>query len=659
MAPTLLPVQIQPSHIRPIAYRILSKKHGLNIQSDALLVLTDTFSARFGTDWRGPKGYKFLEEVAKTWKLQDRGLFIDGAGLAQVINELTKDSKDPKPEGPVAAARLDTISDDPGGVVQEAMNWRHFVRFVTPDIQPTFVFDKVRKQFTQKDPAGKKLSLSLDTSMQYFSLRYHLMMDRLTRDENFQKMSFSTIAAINNTLRDRRSGFEITLIKNVLGRDGAKFSLFGLLSRNANGNLTLEDSSDYIELNVTRANKVDGSFYCPGMFVIVEGIYSASGGSMGNDANVISGCFYVSTMAQPCAERRDVSLEAYGHLDFMGMHADTKVANKALVKIDRRLQKKLTALEKTLDGHRVVMLGANVYLDDPKIMLGLRKFFSQLEDEIQDEQDSANFDIHIVIVMVGLFTSQPLTSSKGHNTLVSNSEEYKSNFDKLAEIVSKCPLVLNNCKLLLIPGSNDPWQSTQSLGKSSSSVLPQVPIPKVFVTRLERLFPKGSLILGWNPMRINYVSQEIVLFRDDMMNKLKRNDLVFQSDLDMEKMQLELEQKGLDKQAANLIGDVMHLPSKVKQSRKLVKTLLDQGNLQPFCKDLRVINPNYQSVMRIEPLPTTMALFDTRFESFEVTYNGCKVSNLGNLIGNQNSRRLNYAEYRPCNKKYSYKTLHF
>ncbi|QBM87365.1 DNA polymerase epsilon subunit 2 [Metschnikowia aff. pulcherrima] len=660
--PTLLPVKLQPSNVRPIAYRVLSKKHGLNIQSDALLVLTELFSTRFGAEWRGPLGQQFLEDFAKLWKKQDRGLFIDGPGCSQVIKEITKEQATRQltmGSGAIRAAKTDTFADEPeaSDVPREVMDWRHFVLFVTPDMQPNFHFDRIRKQFSPRDKAGKKLRPALRASLEYFSQRYFLLADRMSRDENFQKTSFSSIAAINHTLANQPQKGEITLIKNVLGRDGNKFRLFGLLLKNMNGNLVLEDSSDHIELNVTRAEKFKGSFFCPGMFVIVDGIYSASGGSRANDGDVISGCFHVSVISQPVAETRDLAMDAYGHLDFLGIHNDAKLAGLSLVKIDRALRRKLVALEKTLHGHRLILLGSNVFLDDLKVRAGLQKFFAKLEDQIHDldQADAGN----ITVVMTGSFASQALTSAKGSVTAISNSEEYKANFDWLAEMLAKFPLVVNTCKLLLIPGANDPWQSTYSLGKPGSSTLPQTPIPKVFVTRLERLFPRGSLILGWNPMRINYISQEIVLFRDDLMTKLKRNDIVFESDLEFERMQLEREARGEDQNVENIIGDEVHLSAKIRQARKLVKTLLDQGNLQPFLKDLRLVSPNYLHVMRIEPLPNTIALFDSKFESFEVTYNGCKMTNLGSFISNKNNRKLNYAEYSPSTKKYAYKEIHF
>lgn len=662
-APASLPVKIVPSIIRPIAYRILSKKHGLNIQTDALSVLTDAIALKFGAEWKGPKCHQFLEEIAKLWKQQDRGIFIDGPGLTQVVKELSKDKEVPRAVEsfiePLKASKFDTVSDAiaPPATDGTDLNWRDFFKFVTPDVQPKFVFDRVRKQFVPQPVAKSKLSNTLRLSTEYYNQRYYVGMDRLSRDENFKRSTFSSIAGVGTSMH---ATSEITLIKNVLGRDGQKFTLFGLLSKNVNGNYILEDSSDYIELNIKQARKTPGSFYSTGMLLIIEGIYSASGGSMSNDANVISGCFHVSYLQHPQAERREASLDAYGHLDFLGVHSDplTLARSSAMVKIDRPLRKRLTSLERSLVNHKLVMLGCNIYFDNFKVMAGLKKFFSVMEEMLEDQQDQGE-EGHTTIILPGSFVSTPLTLTNASLSLILSSENYKSYFDSFAEMLSGFPLVVNKCKFVLIPGPNDPWQSTFSLGRSSLDALPQTSIPRVFTTRLERLLPKGSLIFGWNPMRINYISQELVLFRDDIMNKFKRNDIIFQSDLDLENQAVKLENVGKDTDVENIMSDEVHLPTKIKMARQLVKTLLDQGDLQPFLKDLRVINTNYQHLIRIEPLPTTLMLFDSGFKSFEVTYNGCKVANIGGLIDNQNSRKLNYVEYSPASKKYNFKELFF
>lgn len=662
MKPTSLPVKLQSSNLRPIAYRILSKKHGLNIQTDALTILTDAVSIRFGSEWKGPNSQNFLENIAKIWKHQNRGLFIDGPGLSQVIKEIVIKDKhgnksiDEDDNIIEKASRTDTLADLNEEVYKEELKiiWQDYFKIINPDKQPNYQFNKDRKQFGLMKENPNKFENNLKSSINYFNQRYFIMKDRLSRNENFQKKSFSSISKSNNS---KLSNYEITLIKNVLGRDGSKFILFGLLSKSINGDFILEDSTDNIELNLTQTFKTEGSFYCTGMFLIVEGIYSATGGSMSNNKDAISGCFHVSNIGHPPVERREISLENYGNLDFMGINnegSETK-SNNLPIKLNKSLKKKLVNLEKSLINHKFLILGSNCFLDNVKVLTGLKKFFMKIEASLIDEID----EVPLVLVMVGSFISKPLTGTNSSISSISNSEIYKNNFDNLTDILSKFPNLIKKVKLVLIPGSNDPWISTYSLGGSNLNILPQKPISKVFINRLEKLLPRGNLILGWNPVRINYLSQEIVMIKDDLMSKFKRNDIIFESDLEIEKSNKEKQDNGHELNIDNININELHLSSKIKQARKLVKTLLDQGNLQPFLQDLKLVNTNFSHILRIEPLPNSIVLFDTNFENFEVTYNGCKVVNLSRLINNNNNNKINYLEYFPSGKKYEFKELYF
>lgn len=708
MEVTSLPIKLQPSNIRPIAFRILSKKHGLNINTDALAILTETIGYKFGTDWKSVRSQQFLEEVAKVWKIEDRGLFIDGDGLKQVLKDMnSKSSNDTK-----RAHRTDTLVDITNDGNQNhthshqdkqisfedknmqheerddvPINWQDYFKVVSPNNQPTSIFDKTRKQFDivfknndDKDKKAKRggklesivaeLVKNLPASIESFNNRYYLLSDRLSRNENFQKKSLISLSALNSFKEgktDSITGHEISLIKNMLGRDGQKFLIFGLLSKNANDEYTLEDETDHIELNLSQAFKSQGLFYCSGMFLLVEGIYSASGGNSNQDHGYIGGCFYVSNIGHPPSERRETSLDVYGNLDFLGMHRQiAPVTGEKITKISKKFKKRLVLIEKTLYNHKLIFVGTDLYLDDFKVLDGLRKFFQKLEnsiiESIEDEegQMAEGTNIPLALVFTGSFVSKPLSVTNSSVTNITNSESYKSNFDNFTTILSKYPNIVSRCKIILIPGKNDPWQSTYSLGSSSLNYFPQSSIPKVFINRLEKLLPKGNLVVSWNPTRINYLSQELVVFKDELMTKLKRNDIIFPRDIqEQEELIAQDDQRTNEERINNLIQNKnTHLPSKIKQARKLVKTILDQGNLQPFLKNLKLINLAYDYSLRIEPLPNVIILNDSSFDNFEVTYNGCKVVNITSVVS-LNNRKFNYVEYYPGTKRFEFKDLYF
>lgn len=613
-----LPVQLQPSNLRPIAYRILSKKHGLNIKTDGLKKLTEIISHKFGSDWKGSKCQIYLEDIAKNWKNQDKGLFIDSEGLKEVVKQLDNEKKKEvvvNISNEEESNEMMIDNDFESNKENEEINWRDYFKVLNPNDLPNYKFDKVRKQFIiQPQP---KLSNFLDSSNNYFQNRYNIIKDRLSRNDLFKKRNYQSIS----TIMEKQVNNEITIIKNVIGRDKQKFILFGLISKNHHGKIILEDSSDSIELNLTQANRVDDCYLNFGMFVIVEGIYSQFNEDSPN------GLFYVSSISQPPSERRDNSLEVYGNIDFNNLNKENLDNLNHISKLNKDFKKKLSKLEKNLN-NKIIVVGSNLFLDDLKIMANLKRFLNKIENDLVNDDDEFT---PIAIVFVGSFISKPISPVNSSISSISDSELYKNNFNNFSTLLSNYTNIITRCKIVLIPGSNDPWQSSYSLGNSNLNYLPQKPIPEIFLNRLQRLL-KDNLVIGWNPIKINYLSQDILIFKDELVRKFRRNELI----LDTEKVEGEVVSN--DK--------TQNLSPSVKQSRKLVKTLLDQGSLQPFSKDLKLINPIYDNILRLEPLPNILILNDTNFSNFEINYNHCKVVNITGL-----SDKFGYLEYFPSTKK--------
>ncbi|EGV64971.1 DNA-directed DNA polymerase epsilon, subunit B [Yamadazyma tenuis] len=614
-----LPVKLQPSNLRPTAYRIFSKKHGLNIQTDALKVLTDVVSHKFGSEWKGAKAQLYLEDIAKIWKAQDKGLFVDGEGLNEVLKQLNNEEKT-KINRVIDEENKENINEE------EELQWQEFFRVINPPEQPNYTFDKQRKQFGLRGEG--KLSNFRDTNIEYFNNRYSLIRDRLSRNEVFQKTNYQSISNI----KSKKQSKEITLIKNIIGNNGQSFIIFGLLTKNFRGVYTIEDTTDSIELNLDQAQKMLDAFYTEGMFLTAEGLYSQF------NENSPNGIFHVTHLGHPPAERRDISSEHYGNLDFLNINKENLSNLHHSSKVSKDFRKKLVRLEKQLTDHKFIILGSNIYLDDLKIMKGLRKLFSRLEKDLTEEEEEAP----VSLVLTGSFVSKPISSIQSSTSSISNSESYKNNFNNLANLIAEFPTIKSKVMLVLIPGPNDPWQSTHSLGSSNLNYLPQPSIPSIFLNRLERLLPKGHLKLGWNPVRVNYLSQEIVILKDDLMSKFKRNDIILESDLNQSN---ELLSENVDD----------NIPTKLKQARCLVRTLLDQGHLQPLSKGLKLVNPIYAHSLRIEPLPSLVILNDTKFENFEVPYTGCRVVNISSFLSDN---RFNYLEYYPSQKAFKFKDLY-
>ncbi|ODV94678.1 hypothetical protein PACTADRAFT_50540 [Pachysolen tannophilus NRRL Y-2460] len=700
--PIQLSVQLHASNLRPIAYRILSKKHGLNIQTEALKILANYIGTTFGNNWKGAKAQEFLDSLGKLWKEQGRNIFLDAEGVETVIRELNyvsenyhlksqiKDNVSGSIIGHGKKLELSdlirTVDDRNNNGVEiykddnihleskkdeEIKNddlelkWMDFFRVITSGNQPRYIFNKYRKtyekdQMMKNDSDGLIRLPSLKSNISLFSTRYSIIQHRLSRNQSFQPPTFSSLNSINLKMSTNSgsNNIVITPIKNLLGRHGQRFVLFGLLFKNNMGGYSLQDESDIIQLEISQCIPTEGSYYCPGFFVVVEGIYSNSGK------------FYVSTMGHPPAERRDITLDAYGNIDFLGVHSTMNNTNKNLTstsangitRVSKELKKKLQILEKELFNHKLIILGGDCNLNDFKTFEGLKKLFLKLSNDLEYNND---YNYPFCIVFNGPFIDIPFVPSSYNSTASaassSSSAIYKNLFDTLASTLEKFPILCEKISLLFIPGDNDPWNSL--LHQGSSSIFPQSPIPKIFTNRLSRLVKNCY----WcsNPTRLNYLSQEILIVRDDLSARFRRNNLLFpinttnyngngkENEDPIEVDDLELETPNLT-QLTNKDKNGTIISPSLLESRKIVKTILDQGHLSPFALNIRPITWDKDFYLTMSPLPTVLILTDVTCPSFDVTYEGCHTINPGKFMVRNH---INYVEYTPSLKKAEFKQI--
>ena len=701
----VLPVKIQPPLLRPLAYRVLSKKYGLNIKSDGLASLAEFIGNTFGIGWKkSSETILFLEKFAAVWRQQERGLFIDSKGTIDVIAEIKEREKitlkkvAPKPtkqlktldkflyrseskddqeptnieeideqnsgspilvnENGMEQIETDATEEEDGN--ENELDWKDYFKIINASDQQKFTYDVHKFQFVFK-PSFRKANL-LDHANQFqqayktfklpdvnskssiFSTRYYMIRDRIMRNESFQNDdTFNPLSSMismqnslqNNTSSNLVSHMSLTLIKNLLGRDGKNFLLLGLLRKNSKGNWSLEDPSGHIEIDISQAFPTNGLYYVPGCIVLSEGIYFSA-----------TNTFHVTSMVHPPGERREVTLDAIGNIDLLGIHGASNP--NYISKLDTDLKIRLHYLEKELIDHRMVVLGGDIFLDDINTISALRKLFTKLDE-----------DPPTVIILYGSFSSVPVHASMSTKN-VNYSSQYKNGFDTLATLLSQFHSITQGSTFLFIPGVNDPWSSMATLG--SSGIWPQKPIPNHFINRMNRVCK--HIIWGSNPTRIAYLAQEIVIMRDDLADRLKRNNVVFPTVELAKKEELAIHQEherhqqldDNDIPIENLTIDKSKLPARIQESRKIVKTILDQGHLSPFTSSIRPLVWDLDHTLTLYPIPSTLIICDPTAPQYDITYNGCKSINPGKFIL---KRRARYIEYRPSLKKATQEELYF
>lgn len=675
----VLPTALTTTQVRPVVYRVLSKKNGLNVKSTALSVLTEFLGRHFGTEWRGARAEAFLDEIARQWKEQDRGLFVEGDGLKTVIRDLVNAEaqserdenaeKDGESNGEPARAvsiRSATASMRESARLR-AFQWRDYFRVLGSNEQLRVRYSGVNKRM-ELVPGRPSVVGNASALVSLFATRYHAARDRLLRNERFTAPSFRA-AVSGNT-------YSITDIKNMLGRNGKKFLLFGLLSIGADGEFWLQDASGRVQLDLSaHANAAPGVYYTPGSLVLCDGAYADHK-------------FVVGTVGPPPAERREATRAALGFVDYLGLlgtppggGAGGNGGSGRLERLDSALERHMEASERELSSHRIVVLGCDIYLDQLRTIDALRKLFTRLEADA-DASDSG--ELPVAIVLPGPFFSIPFQPN-------GSSAAYKEGFDFFAQLLGDFPRIASHCTLVFVPGDNDPWAATFSGG--ATPVWPLSPVPSLFTSRVSRVAPRS--VSTSNPSRLAYLLQEIVMVRDDYGDRFRRNCVNFDElhaseaagsaettsqqmeidattgpettadsgdhhpeadntidddasdDEDVVAQQRLLQKLRLDNTAAVRQSATPQVAPDVAESRRIARTLLDQGHLSPFPLTKRPVQWDYDHVLSLSPLPSVLILADPTTPQFKVTYEGCHVINPGPFM---TGSKINWMEYHPSTR---------
>ncbi|KAH8105899.1 epsilon DNA polymerase [Cristinia sonorae] len=275
--------------------------------------------------------------------------------------------------------------------------------------------------------------------------------------------------------RDREHLLTLRSTKQLLGRAGDRFLLFGMLSHNKEGKLRLEDEEGSVELDFSQLDQPSEGLFTEGCFALVEGDYT-------EDETLV-----VIAIGHPPCESRDSARQIFGHIDFLGGGSATLQEDAQL---GARLQTDMPDL-------RFFVL-SDLWLDKPDTFIGLRKMLDNCVE---------NGFIPKVIILCGNFSSRGIAQGNAGEI-----RRYQDNFDALADLIASYPGITRYTHLVLVPGPLD---------LTINSVLPRKPLMSTFVARLRSRIP--HIHFATNPCRIKFCDQEIVIFREDLMARMLRN----------------------------------------------------------------------------------------------------------------------------------------
>ncbi|KIX03904.1 uncharacterized protein Z518_07457 [Rhinocladiella mackenziei CBS 650.93] len=749
--PTVLPILLPPQTLRPVAFRTLTKKHNLTLTSSGLGLLS-TFVGKFcGSGWREEGlAERVLDEIAKQWKRNGGGLIVEDGPekkLSRILKTLEPCMFDGRLDtgmlsrrnGSVASpnrSRTGSFSSRPeasrdhhqtslgvpgldaeengdmgeDNAAEIQLDARSYLKVISAFEQPRLIYSTSKKTLEHMSGSASLLP-PIQHKISMFKNRYNLVHQRLMRNESFQSPAFSittrppSLMHSGSSVTTLQQAYKITPISNLLGRSGSPHLLLGMLVHSAAGDLALTDLSGSVVLDISTTRPVpeDGAWFCPGMIVLVEGIYEEDGShssNLGPAAGVggqIKGHFLADTMAGPPAERRGLTIglsdgqdsekartnvgAGFGWIDFLGVGSEKAVGSQ-MRRIRRRLFGPPASLhdideeESQPPRTKIAILG-ECNLDSPRTLEAIRAILSSYSNSSPDASD-----LPLSMVMMGNFVSAACMAG---STKGGGSVEYKEHFDALASVLSEFPSLLSNITFVFVPGDNDPWASSFSAG--GACVLPRQGVPELFTSRIRRAMvtanaesrrgdknvPAGEAIWATNPARLSLFGplEEIVLFRDDIASRFRRQAITFSKpegdDVGGDERMgtrptapecpntdgMELDDHSnttecLDKMVHEATS---HLPSATTATtkptshttpaaRKLIKTLLDQSHLAPFAHSIRPVFWDHAAALSLYPLPSALVLADSEMPLFAITYEGCHVMNPGRVVDELgNSRR--------------------
>ncbi|BGP27219.1 DNA-directed DNA polymerase epsilon, subunit B [Rhodotorula toruloides] len=484
------------------------------------------------------------DEIAHTFEHLVRGCIGSGSGLdgpSKITTDLLEETYE----------RLRVAADQPEdtGGAGDDLDPSQYLKIVNAFDMPAWRWDDARGGF-EKSKTAPTLAPGALSKSQYLRDRFNVIKQVILRNEHFCPPTVVD--------PERTDYMKLTTIKNLLGRQGGHFLIFGLLTRMEDGDFYLEDLDDKVKLDLSEATPESGLF-TEGSFVLIDGDYT------------LDSIFKVAEIGHPPSERRDEAMNIHGHHDFLGIGALSASEEVDLI----------LAEQSPLHETSFIIL-SDLHLDSPKVMAGLQQVL-QVYDQMEEKE------IPKLFVLCGNFRSRPwLFDGEAMR-------DYTELFAGLAKLLTSFENLLAFSHFLLIPGPTDPW---------SSAALPRPPIPEPLAKALIARVP--NLTLGSNPCRIRWFSQEIVVFRDDLMGRMMRNAVRFPTE---------------EGEGGGRNGDLR---------KALVQTILDQAHLAPLPLTVRPVLWDYDHALRLYPMPTTLILADS-FDPYKLVYERCLVFNPGSF----------------------------
>ncbi|XP_008309347.1 DNA polymerase epsilon subunit 2 [Cynoglossus semilaevis] len=423
---------------------------------------------------------------------------------------------------------------------------------------PRYIYSVERKKFMSismtRHPTPSLCGLARDKA-ELFRERYTILQQRTHRHELF------TPPAIGSAVDEGQNKFQLKTIEALLGSTSKlkEVIVLGMITQMKEGKFYLEDLSGTVQLDMSKAQFHNG-LYTESCFVLAEGWYEDS-------------VFHVNGFGFPPTEPSSAARAYYGNINFFGGPSTTSVKASA----------KLKKLEEENEDAMFVII-SDVWLDSVEVMEKLKVMFSGYAAMPPT-----------CFIFCGNFSSAPY----GRTQLTSLKESLKT----LADVICSYPSIHSSSRFVFVPGPEDPGPGT---------ILPRPPLADHITEEFRQRVP--FCVFTTNPCRIQYCTQEIVVIREDLVNKMCRN-------------------------CVRLPTNSLDIPN------HFVKTILSQGHLTPLPLYVSPVFWAYDYSLRVYPVPDVIVFAD-KYDPFSITNTDCLCLNPGSFPRSG----FTFKVYYPSNK---------
>lgn len=311
---------------------------------------------------------------------------------------------------------------------------------------------------------ARPLHADADAKIAMLAERFALVHERLMRNELF----------VPPVMGSGRSYIELTPIESLRGCEGRVVRVLGMITQPEEGVFHLEDLHRSVRADFSHCTVLKGLF-TETSIVLAEGEFTADG------------VFAVHVLGFPPAERRLRSLVSMGVVDPFQVIRTPQEWDTALA-LERRMEEVM------------MVFASDLHLDRKEVREGLHTML---------EGYTRVGSIPDMFVLCGPFMSTPFGAGRDDR------RTFEDLMESLGDLIARFPEIAARSRFVIVPGPSDP---------GSGRVLPRAPLPPSLTGSLRARV--RNLTFATNPCRIRYYTQEIVVFRDDLLSRLRRHCVV-------------------------------------------------------------------------------------------------------------------------------------